>query len=59
MILDREQGGDKMLAKAGYKLHSLGTLSEVWTRWWRRARSSRRCRRRWRSSSQRTSSRRP
>lgn len=29
IILDREQGGDKILAKAGYKLHSLGTLSEV------------------------------
>ena len=29
IILDREQGGDKILAKAGYKLHSLGKLSEV------------------------------
>ncbi|MFA4995776.1 MAG: orotate phosphoribosyltransferase [Patescibacteria group bacterium] len=29
VILDREQGGDKILAKAGYKLHSLGKLSEV------------------------------
>lgn len=29
IILDREQGGDKILAKAGYKLHCLGTLSEV------------------------------
>ncbi len=29
IILDREQGGDKILAKAGYKLHSLGRLSEV------------------------------
>ncbi len=29
VILDREQGGDKILAKAGYRLHSLGTLSEV------------------------------
>jgi uridine monophosphate synthetase len=29
IILDREQGGGKLLAKAGYKLHSLGTLSEV------------------------------
>lgn len=29
IILDREQGGDKILAKAGYKLHALGTLSAV------------------------------
>jgi uridine monophosphate synthetase len=29
IILDREQGGDKILAKAGYTLHSLGTLSQV------------------------------
>jgi len=29
IILDREQGGDRILAKAGYKLHSLGTLSSV------------------------------
>jgi uridine monophosphate synthetase len=29
IILDREQGGDKILAKAGYTLHSLGKLSEV------------------------------
>ena len=29
VILDREQGGDKILEKAGYKLHSLGKLSEV------------------------------
>lgn len=29
IILDREQGGDKILAKAGYKLHSLGTLSQI------------------------------
>ncbi len=29
IILDREQGGDKILANAGYKLHSLGKLSEV------------------------------
>lgn len=29
VILDREQGGDRILAKAGYKLHSLGKLSEV------------------------------
>ena len=29
IILDREQGGDRILAKAGYKLHSLGKLSEV------------------------------
>jgi|LSQX01.3.fsa_nt_gb uridine monophosphate synthetase len=29
IILDREQGGDKILAKAGYKLHSLGALSEI------------------------------
>ncbi len=29
VILDREQGGDKVLAQSGYKLHSLGKLSEV------------------------------
>lgn len=29
VVLDREQGGEKILAKAGYKLHSLGKLSEV------------------------------
>lgn len=29
VILDREQGGDRILAKAGYTLHSLGKLSEV------------------------------
>lgn len=29
IILDREQGGDRILAKAGYTLHSLGKLSEV------------------------------
>ncbi len=29
IILDREQGGDKILAKAGYTLHSLGKLSVV------------------------------
>lgn len=29
IILDREQGGGRTLAKAGYKLHSLGKLSEV------------------------------
>lgn len=29
IILDREQGGSKILAKAGYRLHSLGTLSQV------------------------------
>lgn len=29
VVLDREQGGDKILAKAGYTLHSLGKLSEV------------------------------
>ena len=29
VILDREQGGGKLLEKAGYRLHSLGTLSEV------------------------------
>lgn len=29
VILDREQGGDKILASAGYHLHSLGKLSEV------------------------------
>jgi uridine monophosphate synthetase len=29
VILDREQGGAKVIANAGYKLHSLSTLSEV------------------------------
>jgi len=29
IILDREQGGDRILAKAGYRLHSLGKLGEV------------------------------
>ena len=29
VILDREQGGDKVLTNAGYTLHSLVTLSEV------------------------------
>lgn len=29
VILDREQGGGKLLAQEGYTLHSLGTLSEV------------------------------
>ncbi|MCE5315030.1 MAG: orotate phosphoribosyltransferase [Armatimonadota bacterium] len=29
IILDREQGGDRILAKSGYRLHSLGKLSEV------------------------------
>ena len=29
VILDREQGGAKLLENAGYRLHSLGTLSEV------------------------------
>ena len=29
VILDREQGGDKILANAGYTLHSLGKLSDV------------------------------
>ncbi len=29
VILDREQGGDKLLANAGYTLHSLGKLSDV------------------------------
>ena len=29
IILDREQGGDKILAEAGYALHSLGKLSDV------------------------------
>ncbi|MCE5322284.1 orotate phosphoribosyltransferase [bacterium] len=29
IILDREQGGAKLLADAGYKLHSLFTLSEL------------------------------
>ncbi len=29
IILDREQGGKQLLEKAGFRLHSLGTLSEV------------------------------
>jgi len=29
VILDREQGGAAILERAGYKLHSLGTLSEA------------------------------
>ena len=29
VILDREQGGKQLLEKAGYQLHSLGTLTEV------------------------------
>ncbi|MCX8052604.1 MAG: orotate phosphoribosyltransferase [Armatimonadetes bacterium] len=29
VVLDREQGGAKILERAGYKLHSLGKLSEV------------------------------
>lgn len=29
IILDREQGGGSILAKSGYNLHSLGTLSEI------------------------------
>lgn len=29
VILDREQGGDRILARSGYELHSLGKLSEV------------------------------
>ena len=29
VILDREQGGAKVIEKAGYKLHSLGRLSEM------------------------------
>ena len=29
IILDREQGGGRMLAKAGYRLHALATLSQV------------------------------
>ena len=29
IILDREQGGDKLLARSGYKLHSLATLSQM------------------------------
>jgi uridine monophosphate synthetase len=29
VILDREQGGAKLLERSGYMLHSLGTLSEV------------------------------
>lgn len=29
VILDREQGGDRILAASGYRLHSLGKLSDV------------------------------
>ncbi len=29
IILDREQGGETILARSGYKLHSLGKLSDV------------------------------
>lgn len=29
VILDREQGGAKVIEKAGYKLHSLATLSQI------------------------------
>ena len=29
VILDREQGGDKILAKDGFELHSLGKLTDV------------------------------
>jgi uridine monophosphate synthetase len=29
VIFDREQGGDKILAKAGYRLHSISQLSNV------------------------------
>ena len=29
VVLDREQGGRKVLAQAGYTLHALGTLSEA------------------------------
>ena len=29
VIIDREQGGSKLLAEAGYKLHSIGTLSQI------------------------------
>ncbi|MBQ7258026.1 MAG: orotate phosphoribosyltransferase [Abditibacteriota bacterium] len=29
VIIDREQGGTKLLAEAGYKLHSIGTLSQI------------------------------
>ena len=29
VVIDREQGGEKILAEAGYQLHSLCTLSEV------------------------------
>lgn len=29
VIIDREQGGAKLLGEAGYKLHSVGTLSQI------------------------------
>lgn len=29
VIIDREQGGKRLLGEAGYELHSLGTLSEI------------------------------
>jgi len=29
VIIDREQGGRRLLAEAGYKLHSIGTLSQI------------------------------
>ncbi len=29
VIIDREQGGAKLLAEAGYTLHSIGTLSQI------------------------------
>lgn len=29
VIIDREQGGTKLLGEAGYKLHSIGTLSQI------------------------------
>ena len=29
VIIDREQGGKQLLADSGYKLHSLGTLTEI------------------------------
>ncbi|MBQ0105561.1 MAG: orotate phosphoribosyltransferase [Armatimonadetes bacterium] len=29
VIIDREQGGTKLLADAGYRLHSVGTLSQI------------------------------